>query len=189
MRIIAGIHKGRTLLAPKAGTRPITGLAKSALFNILAAAVDGAAVVDLFCGAGSIGLEALSRGARLCCFAERDPDAVRLLLRNIESLGAAAQCRVWRGDVMHRLRGWLAELAEPVDLAFADPPYRLPRTWRWCEAVESLFAPLGESLAAGGQVVFRCHGKTEVPPALGNLNVRERREYGSMSLIFLSRAE
>jgi 16S rRNA (guanine966-N2)-methyltransferase len=187
MRIISGEHKGRRLLSPSGrSTRPITDKVKLALFNILGGSVEGAVVADLFCGTGSLGLEALSRGARLCCFAEADAAAVELLARNIQNMRLSDRCRIWHGDVLARLEAWLGGLGEPLDLAFVDPPYRLAEEWSWDQACGQLFAPLGTRLSQAGQVVFRCRKNLTVPEALGPLRVWRRRDYGKMSLLFLA---
>lgn len=189
MRIIAGKFKGRKLLSPRGlTTRPITSRVKTALFNILGDAVESAVVVDLFAGTGSIGLEALSRGASRCCFAERDRAALERLRRNVEAVGLADRCMIWPGDVLRTLPRRLEAAAERFDLAFVDPPYRLVAGWRWGRAIEKLFAPLGRALAGDGAVVLRCERNIDVPGTLGPLCVRDRRDYGKMSLVFLSPA-
>ncbi len=189
MRIIAGEHKGRKLLPPKGmTTRPITDRVKAALFSILGEAVIDAVVVDLFAGTGSMGLEALSRGARSCCFAERDRTAIERLTRNIEAMGLTDRCRIWRGDILRRLPGWLAELPGPADLAFVDPPYALVERWQWAQATGGIFDPLAAKLAPGATVVFRCERNIALPEAFGLLSLRDRRDYGTMSLLFLARA-
>jgi 16S rRNA (guanine966-N2)-methyltransferase len=189
VRIIAGRFKGRKLLSPRGlGTRPITSRVKAALFNILGEAAASAVVADLFAGTGSIGLEALSRGASRCCFAERDRAALDRLRRNVEALGLADRCKIWPGDVLRTLTRHLEAAAERFDLAFVDPPYRLVADWRWDRATERLFAPLGRSLTAEGIVVLRCQRNIDVPRTLGPLCVRDRRDYGKMSLVFLSPA-
>ena len=118
MRILAGTYKGRRLLSPPVGseTRPITGAAKKSLFDMLAGSVPGAAVVDLYCGTGSLGLEALSRGARTCAFADRDRRVLGRLRRNIEAVGATEACDVWPGDVTKGLARRLAGLGENVQV-------------------------------------------------------------------------
>lgn len=190
MRILAGQHKGRSLLPPKGvTTRPITARAKTALFSILGESVEGAVVVDLFCGTGSLGLEAFSRGAGYCYFAERDRLAIDRLRRNIEALNVAGRCRIWRGDILRHLAGWLEEMPRTIDLGFVDPPYRLPASWSWPRAAERLFDPLAAKLAPDGVVVFRCPRNMDVPPAFGTLCVRRRRDCGKMSLLFLSPPE
>ena len=187
MRIEAGEHKGRKLLGPRGHrTRPITSRAKAVLFDLLGPAVAGAAVVDLFAGTGSLGLEALSRGARRCAFAERDRVALERLGRNIASMNLADRCEVWAGDLFAHLRRCLAALGEPVDLAFVDPPYEMAAAWRWDEAAAKLFGPLGRHLGDEGTVVFRCRRNIRVPEALGPLCVRRRRDCGRMSLVLLA---
>jgi 16S rRNA (guanine(966)-N(2))-methyltransferase RsmD len=187
VRIIAGEFKRRKLLSCRGlNTRPITSRVKTALFSILGDAVPAAVVADLFAGTGSIGLEALSRGAGLCYFAERDRASLDVLRRNIQALSVSDRSRVWAGDVLRTLRRRLGQVQERIDLAFVDPPYRLVAGWRWEQATEALFGPLGRHLAAGGTVVLRCQRNIEVPQTLGPLRVRDRRDYGKMSLVFLS---
>src|SRR5438094_5779339 len=87
MRIIAGEFRGRRLLAPESDTtRPITDRVKQSLFDILAPRMEGATVLDLFAGTGSMGLESLSRGAAAAWFFEADRPALARLRRNIEML-------------------------------------------------------------------------------------------------------
>ena len=90
MRIIAGTHRGRRIAAPKGDhTRPTGDRVREALFDIVGP-VDGASVLDLYAGSGALGLEALSRGAAACVFAETDPAACRVIRQNLETLGLAA---------------------------------------------------------------------------------------------------
>lgn len=187
MHIIAGQFKGRRLLPPPKGaaTRPVTALAKKSLFDALGGLVDGAAVVDLYCGAGTLGLEALSRGAASCCFADRDARVLQRLRRNIEAVGAADRCIVWRGDVVRRLRSWLAQVAGPVDLAFVDPPYAAARHWSWPSAAATIFSPLGERLSPSGRVVLRLPWGVEVPARVGGLMPRRRKRHGEMAVVVL----
>jgi len=167
MRIASGEFRGRRLLGPvgRNVTRPMTDRVKIALFNILADSLPGAVVLDLFAGTGSLGLEALSRGARLACFAERHRTALVGLRRNIDALGVADRCVIWGGDILRSLPRRLGELGEPADIAFVDP--------------------LAGGLSPEGVVMLRCERNIDVPEALGPLGVRDRRDYGKMSLVFL----
>ena len=187
MRIIAGEFKGRQILSPVGmTTRPITDRVKSALFNALFPRLEGSAVADLFCGTGSMGLEALSRGARHCCFADRDASAIQLLRRNIAALGLAGRSTVWEGDIIQRLPGWLAKLPHKLDVIFLDPPYVLAEGWKDApESHAALFNPLAEALAEGGLVMFRTPRALEVPATLGKLVLARRKEYGTMALNYL----
>ena len=106
MRVIAGIAKGRKLLpVPGEGTRPITDRAKEALFSILQPDLPGARVLDLFAGTGSVGIEALSRGAEWADFVEAAPAAVKTLRDNLERTGLAKSAGILRRDVFDVLAG------------------------------------------------------------------------------------
>jgi 16S rRNA (guanine966-N2)-methyltransferase len=185
MRIIAGQYKGRNVLPPPGlTTRPITDRVKTNLFNILQLEIPDAFVLDLFAGTGSIGLEALSRGARHCCFAERDRAALDLLARNIQTFGAQSTSTVWRGDILSQLPQWLDGLPGPVDIGFVDPPYALAEQWDWQQAQQDIFSPLARHLAPTGCVVFRGPRELKVPDELAQLSRSDRRDYGHMSLVF-----
>ena len=155
MRIIAGQFKHRRLLAPKGRvTRPLSDRVKESLFGILTPWLEGANAADLFCGTGSFGLEALSRGARHCWFADRDRSAVTLLQRNIETVGAGQRATVWSGDIDRRLPMWLRQMPDRLDVVFVDPPYALARRWAdlgRCRVLEILVG----AVAADGVIVYR----------------------------------
>src|SRR5205807_2589067 len=131
MRIIAGEHRGRRLLAPEAGdvTRPVTDRAKQSLFDILAPRIDAAGVYDLFSGTGSMGLESLSRGAAHVTFFESDRSALARLRKNIAALNEGHRSRVVAGDLFRWFAAPSGAASErgPADLIFLDPPYRFVR--------------------------------------------------------------
>lgn len=121
MRIIAGEWGGRRLVAPAGRTtRPTTDRAREAWFSIIAAALPGARVLDLFAGSGALGLEALSRGASEATFVENDPRALAALRKNVDALGAGDRVSIIRGDALRAAR---ALEVGAFDVAFADPPY------------------------------------------------------------------
>lgn len=124
MRIISGSLRGRRLrTAEGEGYRPAMGRTREALFSMLLArgmVFDGAVVLDLFAGSGSLGLEALSRGAGRAIFVELDRAAARCLARNIEELGVRDRAILLEDDVGRALRRSVHDMA---DLVFIDPPY------------------------------------------------------------------
>jgi len=127
MRIISGKFRRRKLLA-KSGlvTRPITDRVKEVLFERLRNDLELRRVADVFAGTGTIGLEALSRGAASIVFIERDRKALELLKRNVEMLGAEGDTLCWHTDVLtssFRPKG-VGDFF-PYDLVFFDPPYRM----------------------------------------------------------------
>lgn len=188
MRILAGEFKGRVLLSPPTvgATRPMTSAAKKSLFDILSPVLAEAAVVDLYCGTGTLGLEALSRGAGRCWFADRDRRVLGRLRRNIAALGLEDRCTIWSGDIPVRLTGWLEALPGPVDLAFVDPPYADARQWSWPHVTGAMFDPITGRLAQGGLVVLRVPAQLAVPPRLGALAVRRTKRYGDMVVVLLA---
>jgi 16S rRNA G966 N2-methylase RsmD len=127
MRIIAGEFRHRKLLTPRDDqtTRPIPDRVKESLFSILRGHFEGAQVLDCFAGTGSIGLEAISRGAAFVLFVEKDKNAAAILERNIDMLGCGDRCEVLHGDALGA--AVLARCPRPLDLAFFDPPYPLIR--------------------------------------------------------------
>lgn len=121
MRVIAGIAKGRRLRASSSPEmRPTTDMARQTIFDILGSTVAGTRVLDLFAGAGTLGIEALSRGAEEAMFVESDPTACAVIRENLATTGFAECSLVRRADVVQ----FLARPArEPFDLVFLDPPY------------------------------------------------------------------
>lgn len=122
MRVIAGEWRGRRLVAPKGdATRPTADRTRETLFSMLTSRLgsfEGLRVADLFAGSGALGLEALSRGAASCLFAEQDPTAVKAIRSNLDALEARGKASVQAGSVMA-----LGPVATPYDLILLDAPY------------------------------------------------------------------
>lgn len=123
MRIAGGEFGGRTLFVPKSDAiRPTQDRVREALFSILQCEMPGAAFLDLFAGTGSVGLEALSRGAASATFVECNAKHLDVLRRNIEAMARSARTEVVRSDAYR----YIASYSGPgFDVAFADPPYAL----------------------------------------------------------------
>lgn len=159
---------------------------REALFATLQPWIEGAFVLDLFAGSGSLGIEALSRGARRARFVERAAPALRCLEANVSALGLDDAVELVRGDALER-RTWGER---PADLVFLDSPYAALDGLR---SRRSLLAALDElvrtRLAPEGVLVFhaphRLVGRSELAP---DLVVRER-VYGSSSLWYVQREE
>lgn len=124
MRVIGGTFRGRRLLTPKGlGTRPATDRVRESIFNLISArmSLDGISVLDLFCGTGALGLEAISRGASRATFVESEPRVLAVARENAARLGVNDRCVFVRRDVAAFVR----RPREQFDLVFADPPYGL----------------------------------------------------------------
>ncbi|MBW3542530.1 MAG: 16S rRNA (guanine(966)-N(2))-methyltransferase RsmD [Planctomycetes bacterium] len=192
MRIIAGRFRRRKVEArPGLVTRPITDRVKESLFEHLGEVVTGARVADVFAGTGTLGLEALSRGAAGVVFIEHDRRACELLAKNIHSLKLDEEVLCWRVDVLRtsfKPRG-VPQLV-PFDLIFFDPPYRM---------LEDLHAgaPLYRSLerlardevsSAEAQLLLRSPNRAEfdMPPGWSRTRVLD---FGTMEIHWYVRGE
>ncbi|MFN2594579.1 MAG: 16S rRNA (guanine(966)-N(2))-methyltransferase RsmD [Actinomycetota bacterium] len=175
MRVISGSAKGLRLKSPGLGTRPMTDMMKEALFSALGG-LKGAVILDLYAGSGSLGLEALSRGAKKATFVENAREAIVKLEANIKTTGFGRKSEVVWADVQATL-GRGAE--RRVDLVFLDPPYSNP--------VASVRADL-ESLVTGGflsdegRIVVHRQAKESKLNPLG-LEMMWEREYGQSKLL------
>lgn len=122
MRVISGEWRGRKLLAPKGeATRPTADRTRETLFSMLTSRLgsfEGLHVADLFAGSGALGIEALSRGAGHCLFAEQDRDALDALKSNLAALGATPRADVRPGSVLS-----LGPAPRTYDVLMLDAPY------------------------------------------------------------------
>jgi 16S rRNA (guanine966-N2)-methyltransferase len=169
VRVIAGSHKGRRLTAPKGPhVRPTGDRVREAIFNLVGP-VDDAGVLDLFAGSGALGIEALSRGARRCVFAEVDRGAARVIQENLERLQLTGAV-VERRDALAVLREE-ASRGRRHDLILCDPPYEA-----WASLEASLAERLPPVLAPDGLLVVETGARTQ--PRLPLDPVTSRR-YGS----------
>lgn len=192
MRIIAGEHRGRALIGPQdqKTTRPITDRVKEALFNrlhSLGMLAEGELhhVLDIFSGTGSLGLEALSRGAEHCTFIDNDRDALTRLKQNIETLGLMERSRIANTSALNPV--WAAALPrDAVSLAFLDPPYALIEDALSRERVLVLLDTLLPKMEPAGVAVLRT---PKAVPAFDRpgWDGPASFDYGSMTLHFYQR--
>lgn len=172
MRVIAGTLGGRRLVAPRGlETRPTADRVKEALFMALEP-LTGLRVVDLFAGSGSLGIEALSRGAESAEFVDDDGRALEALRTNLRTLGLEAQARA-RRIVLPRGITRIADALAAADLVLLDPPYGGNRALAMLET-------LGETavLRAGVRVVAEHGLRDALPERVGRLARERERRYG-----------
>ena len=182
MRIISGSQRGRKLRGPRGSSaRPALDSIREAVFNILSSQVEGARVLDLFCGVGAFGLEALSRGARTGHFGDNSPASLAVLQRNIELLGFAAFVSVEQRDAYGF--GDCAEAA--YDLIFVDPPFPVFKEEAGAERVftmaQRLLSPQPGSTKRTMVLRLPSWYRQEPP-----LRTDDRRVYGRSAVLFLS---
>jgi 16S rRNA (guanine(966)-N(2))-methyltransferase RsmD len=196
MRIIAGSKARMTLLPPRQfTTRPITDRVKESLFSILEPQLEQAVVADLFCGTGSLGLEALSRGAQHAFMVETDRDALKRLQKNIVKLQFEDCATVIRADAFKLNLSRLGlgdknadeDSAACCDLIFVDPPYRLSRDSKEESPLGKLLNRLSACMADRALVVVRHERRSVLLKQYQGLYEQDRREYGSMAITFLEK--
>jgi len=184
MRISAGVAKGRRtstkkLLSQTSGgnqLRPTSSKVREALFDILRDRIDGALFVDLYAGTGTVGLEALSRGAKKAVFVEQSYARVRTIRENLINLGFQERADVIRGrscDFIARYGG------EHVDICFVDPPYK-------SDEIDRVLPLIGEKdfLSQQGIVVVEHFFKKKVPEKAGKVILKRSYRYGDTMLTF-----
>ena len=178
MRIIAGQHRGRNLVNVRDhSVRPTTDRAKQTIFDILSNRLDfdGIEVLDLFAGTGSLGLEAISRGARQATFVDKSPQSLEVLETNVRTLGCDEQCTSYSADVFW----YLKNARRSFDLVFVDPPYRLER-------IADLPAELhaSDALREGTFVVME-HSKESPVEPLESMFEITRKPFGQTTVLIL----
>ena len=185
-RVIAGLAKGTRLQAPGERTRPLGDRVKQTLFAILEPDLPGANVLDLFAGSGAGGIEALSRGAAMATFVERDHTATAVIFANLTRARLADRGRVTRGDVLAYLNA-RADTDGPFDLVLVDPPYADSAV------MDAVLTRLGAGdrpvVAPAGWVVAKHFWRTPPPASAGLLASVRTRRFGETALTFYRRGD
>jgi len=199
MRIISGTKRGMKLLGPKTRlSRPITDRVKESLFSVLYKydLPEGKRIADLFCGVGSLGLEALSRSAEFVTFVEQDAKIIAVLKKNVEKSGFTDKSKIIKADafklgapVVYIEQGMsntqYAIRNTQYDLIFVDPPYVTTRQAGEDSALSALLNLLAEQLLPDGIVVVRTSRRTELLEQYGRLQIIEQRQWGTMTVDIL----
>lgn len=178
MRVISGSAKGKKLKAPSGlKTRPITDMIKEALFNVWGSRIENSNLLDLFAGSGSVGIEALSRGAQKVVFIDNSGEAVKTIWENLNNCKFESGFEVYRRDVFQVLKQFERQ-GLSFDLIYIDPPF----------TNDSLFYKVMDSinevelLASEGIVVIRTPRKKQMPPSFHRLFKYRVSHYGESSL-------
>ncbi len=184
MKIISGTAKGRDIKIPKNSStlEPVKGVVKLAIFNILGDKIKDAACLDLYAGSGSLGLEAISRGAKDCLFVESENDCVHSMQESLNLLNFLENGEVIRGDVSHYVESQIRQFDNMTicqyDIIFLDPPYITPTT--------HLLKRLPHLLKEGGIVVYLC-GSDRVIENLEGLEIIKEKKYGKTKVVICRR--
>lgn len=179
MRVIAGTGRGRKLSAPPGvTTRPTSDRVKEALFSILASRINFAdiRVLDICAGTGSLGIEALSRGAGSCCFIESNLSVKAILEKNMIVTDCRNRSEIVTMDAVKALQA-IADRGQRFDLAFFDPPYDSELYQCVPEALDA-----AALLTPGSILVAECSVRNPLPESYGRLKRFDRRVYGETAL-------
>ena len=182
MRIIGGEFKSRLLHFPKTRlTRPMTDRAKETTFNILGGLVDGKHVLDLFAGSGSLGLEALSRGAMTVTFVDQASWAIPVIQKNLVSLELEKKALLMKSDVFRAIDK-LKKSEKTFSFVFVDPPFNKG-------LVKKTLIKLDQSgiVLPFGQVVVGHSSQEPLPESLQTLKLARTKRIGQSCLSFLFR--
>jgi len=183
MRVLAGTLKGQRLTTPRgAVTRPTMDRIRIACLDTLTPFLASGPFLDLFAGAGGVGIEALSRGAPAAVFVERSAPALGALRENLARLGVDDRSRVLRQDAALAL-DTLAGRDERFAVVFLDPPYDSPRAGVVLAALAR-----GDVLAPGAVVAVQHASKAPPPTPTGVLHVWKARKFGETTLTFFRTA-
>ena len=178
------------MLSPKAQvSRPITDRVKESLFSVLYKydLPNGKRIADLFCGVGSLGLEALSRGAGFVTFVEKEPKIIAILEKNIEKAGYVGESKVIRANAF-KIGAPLDFDQQKYDLIFVDPPYSATRDVGAGSPLGGLLTLLSEQVSPDGIVAVRAHKRTELLEQYGRFQIIDRRQWGTMAVTILKQA-
>ena len=180
MRVITGSARGKKLLTPEGlDTRPTTDRVKEAIFNIIQFDIEGRHVLDLFCGSGQLGIEALSRGAYSCVFADMDRKAADIARKNIDSCRFTEQAEVFCGDgiaLLSRMK------KGRFGLIFLDPPYHGDLLGHALLKICTL-----DLLTQGGIIICETEHGMALPELPSPYRVLKEYRYGKTAVVTVTR--
>lgn len=177
MRVISGSARRKTLYTAQGlDIRPTLDRVKESIFNIIAFDVAGASVLDLFCGSGALGIEALSRGAESAVFVDNSPASVSVTEQNLKFTGLDNRAHVVLSDSIE----YLKHTNQKFDIIFIDPPYE---SGLYESALSEIIS--ANILNPGGQIIAECD-KVKTPPFStdGFTDVREKI-YGRVKIMIM----
>jgi len=182
MRVVAGRCRGIALRGGHGPQfRPTAQIVKGSVFDTLYGRVQDAVVLDLFAGSGSLGIEALSRGASRAVFVEQDQKILKALRTNLNRCGVADQAEVVRADAMKYLERLIRSKKE-FDVIFADPPYASKLSQRIAEAIDSA----GRKIC--GLLITESGEEYDIPSG-GSLEKKRTRKFGQTIVTYLEYRE
>ena len=185
IKIIGGKYRGKKLfMGDKEITRSTKNILKESVFNTLQWEVDDSIWVEMFSGVGSIGLEAISRGAKKAYFIEKDPDAIKVLKKNIDSM-EPEKCEIVLGDAFERVWDIIDDLKYNKEKAFFyfDPPFAIREGYEDIyKRVEDLIKTLPKINVE--KILIEHQSDYEFPNRIGKYEKIKTRKFGKSSVSY-----
>lgn len=173
MKVTGGEFRGRMLRSLGGHElRPTSARVREAVFNIIGTGIKGARVLDLFAGTGIMGIEALSRGAKISVFVESYPEAVRVIRENLAKVGCLGRARIYHSDVLRGL-ATLHHQGQVFDFIYIDPPYKSDLYLQVVDTIGKL-----ELLSPEGRVIIEADKRRHFPDQIGCLTSQGIYGYG-----------
>ena len=195
LRVIAGVARRTVLLAPAGdSTRPTADRAKEGLFNVLSPRIRGARFLDLFCGSGAIGIEALSRGAAQAVFVDNAPSALSALKKNLDKTRLLSSAEIFATDVASAITA-LANAKRVFDIIFFDPPYNTYLLEETLVKIKNcgllapgsvIIAETDAKVCAETNITVDASADKNASENFGILPATDRRIYGRTSFLFFA---
>jgi len=175
MKVIAGIYKGRNIDTIKdSTTRPMMGIAREGIFNTLQFSFENADVLDLFAGSGSMGIEALSRGAKYVTFIDNSPDCIKQINKNLQEY--KNDYSVLKLDVSN----YINEVASKYDIVFYDPPFEYVT-----EDINADISEIGNNLNKNAFIVIHRHSNSSSIVLPNDVELYKEKYYGQSKILIL----
>ena len=179
MRVITGTHKGRKLMTLEGrDVRPTTDMVKEAMFSMIQFDIDSANVLDLFCGSGQLGIEAISRGAAKVTFIDFSKESVAVTRQNLLNLKLEKQGSV---AVMDSI-SFLKNCRDKFDIALLDPPYEQGM-------IAKALPILATKMKSHGTIVCESAASEQLPAEVDGFTIEKERKYGKIKLTVYRKAE
>ena len=175
MKVIAGIYKGRNIDTIKdTATRPMMGIAREGIFNTLQFSFENADVLDLFAGSGSMGIEALSRGAKYVTFIDNSPDCIKQINKNLQEY--KNDYSVLKLDFSN----YINEVASKYDIVFYDPPFEYVT-----EDINADISEIGNNLNKNAFIVIHRHSNSSSIVLPNDVELYKEKYYGQSKILIL----
>lgn len=172
MRVITGVARGRRIKTLEGyEVRPTTEKVKEAVFSSIQFEIEAANVLDLFCGCGQMGIEALSRGAKFCVFVDNAKSSVEIVKENLKETDLFQSSRV----VNMNAEDFVKTTKDKFDVVFMDPPYLK-------ELIQKVLPELVEKMNEGGVILCEHDFKDALPEEIGNFRIKKTYKYGRVSV-------